>query len=213
MKEDNHKYWPDTIADVKENNAIILYKDALRILDEAEQLNSKSKFRNILARTATTNLLLAFEAYINAVYSYFHVSDKDIPRSFRLKWIKASNICIKDYFLEPVTIKEFDQNSYLFQEFSELIKIRNSIAHLQSSIHEVPVEEMSKFKYPNELWPLTNIPKHISFWEPKHSRKIQYIFEKMTLELDNLLYNETYLLRNEELLFEYIIDTRDDNKV
>lgn len=213
MKEENDKYWPGTIAEIKENNAIILYKDALYILDEADQLNPESKYRNILARSATTNLLLAFEAYINAVYSYFHIPDENRPRTFRSKWVKAPSICLNGYFLKPITIINFNQESELFQKFSELIDIRNSIAHLKSSIHPVPVENMSKFQHPNELWPITNIPKHISLWEPKHSRKIQDLFNEMTLELDNLLFNETHLLRTEELLIEYILDKKDSIKM
>lgn len=163
--------------------------------------NENSKLKSFYARHAILAAVFASEALINRVFKNFYLFNGSLESIEKLsitdKWYFAPLLCGK---LKPFE-KTFDCSRQPFQDFQELIKIRNSLVHPKlayiealrkddnSSIRsrktgqEVPWVEVLKSK----TWGITRIPLNPFEYNNTHAEKALKILDAMTNKLKHLM--------------------------
>lgn len=193
--------------EVELNFYYLHYRDAQKFIEWAKA--EPSKLKSLFVRHAILSTVFASEALINRILNDFSIlksGEKTIEKLTIVdKWCLAPLICRT----ANQEIKTFDASEEPLQSFSELIKIRNWLAHPKPGEYiyattdgvstiildtdaEVPWVETIKGK----TWPQTKIPFNPFELTSGHAEKALKIFDSMLNKLKEFLsdkINETWL--------------------
>jgi len=206
----------DPTHEVELNFFYLHYHDAKKLAEWAD--NEQSKLRSLYARHAILSMVFASEALVNRVLADFYppvAGFESIEKlSTRDKWYVAPLVCGK----ETPSGQTFDPSTEPFQSFSELIKIRNWLAHpkcgqfidaaadgstitVMKTGKEVPWVDTLK----GGIWPHTQIPMNPFELTGDHARKAIEVLDNMVKNLQDFLSEAI----TEEWLWEIELQARD----
>lgn len=187
----------EPIHEVELNFFYLHYNDAWKLTEAAEI--EKTKLRSMYARHAILAVVFAGEALINKLlddYSQLPSRGKYLERlGVREKWIVGPALSGK----HGAEGRTFDPGAEPFQSFSELVGIRNWLAHPKGGrFMEAAVDGSTITLLPEEVdvpwvdtiqgpvWPQTKIPKNPFELTAEHARVALEVLRKLVEELKRL---------------------------
>jgi hypothetical protein len=197
-----------------------LYQDAELLLRLAKEAEGKSFQQVPFSRTAILLYVFSLEALINRAMAEFlpeHIrdfySERERDLSLEDKW-ELLPLLLSDKF-----DRHFDKSSYPWNQFAELIKIRNDFVHPKQKrqaymrifkrkrfdslcyyLNELPAE--LGIKVSDLIYPQTRIPKDPYSILPRDIEKAKKITDDVVMKLDELLsgrITSNNWLRNDQL--------------
>jgi hypothetical protein len=212
------KIWPGSPLYIIEDSSVILLQDADRSLIYSRycRITKKFELEQMFSRQAVLQYLLSLESFINFVYQYYFRELLDLQkRTLKNKMLNASILCLprtggitkngEVIYQVGDSIETFDENSYPFESFIELKKIRDDIVHSKPINKEYDIEEYSLTEAPKDFYPKTGIPKEIIFWRYEHAKTVSVIHRDMYKSLNHFFKGDLARLFSVQQVVEYVV--------
>ena len=184
--------------EVELNFFYLHYNDALRLRDTAA--SEQSKLRSMFVRHSILAVIFAAESLVNLLlddFSRLPSGGKYIQRlGIREKWFIAPMLCGSG----SAGAQTFDASKAPFQQFSELVDLRNWLVHPKSghfveatvdgstiTIMRTGEEVPWVDTHPGGVWPQTQIPRNPFELTSDHAGKAIEVLDNMVRELKLLL--------------------------
>lgn len=209
---------PDSPVVIKDNPAYYLLDDAqeMLVLAEAAREKGDGAAERRYARHAVIGLLLGLEATINFVYVYSGArsSRKLQVLTARDKWLRASLECLPPQgrvhgtrrvkYQPGDAIATFSPTSPLFEQYEELKRMRDDLAHLKPTFRTCRAADVKRSLRRKDSYDLTRIPKDIGQWRVTHAKRVAKICRKLVRQLDRFMHGTARAATTAPQFVEYI---------